>query len=187
MTNRPSTISRLPEEVREKIAQLREEGRTIDEIMMALDALRVDVSRSALGRHVKKLDSVTKDMMRARNIAAAIGRSFGDTETSKVARTNVEILHSLVMQLMIGGDGEGEDGQPVKLDPKDAMFLATAMEKMAKASKTDFDQQLKAAEEAARRAEREKAADTVEKEVRKAGLSAETVDAIKAKILGVSK
>ena len=181
MRNTPSTISRLPEEVREKIAKLREEGRTIDEILLALSALDVEVSRSSLGRHVKKLDEVTKDMHRARAIAAALGRSFGDAETSKVARTNIEILHSMVMQLMVGGDDEGA----VKLVPKDAMFLATALEKMAKASKSDFDQQLKAAEEIARRAEREKAAETVEKEVRKAGLSAETVDAIKAKILGV--
>ena len=55
---RPSTIQRLPTEVRELIAELREEGRTIDEVLEKLRELRLDVSRSALGRHVKQLDAI---------------------------------------------------------------------------------------------------------------------------------
>lgn len=178
-----SSIDRLPDEVRARITSLRDQGRTIDEIMAALDRLDVDVSRSALGRHLKKADQIADQMRKSRAIAESIGRSFGDDETSKVARTNVELLHSLLMKFMTGPDDfEGE----VVLDAKDAMFAATALEKLAKASKSDFDMQIKAAVERERQAVTEKAAEKAEATARKQGLSGDTVDAIKKSILGMA-
>lgn len=178
---RNSTIARLPEEVRLKITALRDQGKTIDEIMEALDRLDADVSRSALGRHLKKMDQVAERMRKSRQLAEAVGRQFGDAETSQVQRTNVELLHSLLMQVMVGDD----DKDDVTLDPKDAMFLATAIEKLSKASKTDLETQIKAAEERARRQAVEQAADKAEAVARKSGLSADFVQEIRSKILGV--
>lgn len=178
---RKSSISRLPSEIRERISSLRDQGRTIDEIMAQLDALDVDVSRSALGRHVKKMDQVAREIRRSRELAEAVSRQFGDKETSQVARTNIEILHSLMMKLMIGE----EDQEEVVLDPKDAMFLATALEKASKASKLDLDRMIAAAREEEKMAATEKAAETAVKTAKQQGLSAQTVEAIKASILGV--
>ena len=53
---RRSTIKRLPKAIQERIGELREAGRTIDEILAKLAELDVEVSRSALGRHVKALE-----------------------------------------------------------------------------------------------------------------------------------
>ena len=64
---RPSSISRLPAEIRDKIGALRAEGRTIDEIVAKLEELNVDVSRSALGRHCKRLESVQANIRRFGN------------------------------------------------------------------------------------------------------------------------
>jgi len=54
---RMSTVDRLPPEVRELIERLRGNGRTIDEILAKLRDLDAEVSRSALGRHIKLLDA----------------------------------------------------------------------------------------------------------------------------------
>lgn len=178
---RASTISKLPKAIREKITSLRDQGRTIDEIMVVLDELDVDVSRSSVGRHLKKQKQVAEQIRRSRQLAEAIGREFGDSETSEVARTNIELLHSLSMKLMIGG----EDEQEVRLDPKDAMFMATTLEKLSKASKLTVEQQLKIKEEAKKEAMAQ-AADIVEKTAAKEkGLSAEMVNELKSKFLGV--
>ncbi len=179
---RRSSIERLPEKIRQKITALRDQNHTIDEILAALDTLNVDVSRSALGRHVKKMDQVAAQMRKSRTLAEAIGRQFGDKETSKVARTNIEILHSLLMKIMIGPDDSDEE---VVLDPKEAMFAATTLEKLAKASKLDLDTQITAAVEEARQSALEKAADDAADEARERGLSPDTVQAIRSSILGI--
>lgn len=182
MANKRSSVSLLPDNVRAKITELRDKGFTIDQIMEQLNGMGVsDVSRSAMGRHIKKQDEVADTLRRARTIAEGIGRTFGDAETSKVARTNVEILHALIMQSMAGADGAAAGD----FNTNDLKNLATALEKASKASKTDFDQQLKAALEEERRATKEKAAEVAADTAKKQGLSKETVDAIKKSILGI--
>lgn len=181
---RPSSITRLPDEVRLKIGALRDQGRTIDEILEHLEKLDVDVSRSALARHVKKIDAVAEDMRRNRAIAEGIGRTLGDDQTGRVARMNIELLHGMLMKLMTGAD---EDGGPVTLEAKEAMMLAIAIEKASKASKSELDIQIKEAVETERRTATQDAAKAAEKSARKAGLSTETVEAIKASILGIGK
>tara|TARA_B100000686_G_scaffold246123_1_gene255490 strand:+ start:88 stop:636 length:549 start_codon:yes stop_codon:yes gene_type:complete len=180
---RPSSISRLPKEVREKISHLRDQGRTIDEIMDHLEQLDVEVSRSSLGRHLKKQKEVAAQIRKSRQLAEAVGRQFGDSETSKVARTNIELLHSMLMQIFIGGE-DGEMGE-VRLDPKDAMMLATALQKLSQASKLDVDRELKIREEVRKKTTAD-AADAAVKTARKQGLTKETVEAIKAEILGIA-
>lgn len=178
---RASSISRLPKEVREEIGRLREEGYTLDDILDVLEGKDINVSRSALGRFTRKQAQVREQVMRSRHLAEAIGKSFGGEETSKVARTNVELMHSIMMQLMCGDDDENM----VTLTPKNAMFLATALEKLSKATKADFEVQLKAAEEKARHEATEKAAEKAATAARKKGLSEETVDVIKKSVLGI--
>jgi predicted nucleic acid-binding protein len=184
--NRPSTIDRLPPEVRERIGFLRDAGRTIDEILAVLNSLVVDddvPSRSALGRHLKKQDQVMARIRQSRQLAEAMAKNFGDKQTSDVTRMNLELLQDIILRVTMASDDEG-DAKIV--DPKDIMFLATALEKAAKAGKTDFDQQLIAARETERRQATQKAAENAATAAKKQGLSPETVNAIKASILGVA-
>ena len=78
---RPSTVDRLPIEARLAIKQLRAAGGTLDEIMAKLGEIGVTVSRSALGRHVKKMgDSARSASLRSSRRSA--GRSTACRRTS---------------------------------------------------------------------------------------------------------
>ena len=81
----------------------------IDEIMAKLDELNVDVSRSAVGRHCKRLESIQASIRQSRTIAEAIVKDYGDEDKeNKVARANIEVLHSILFRMM-----GSEDGEPV--------------------------------------------------------------------------
>lgn len=185
--NHPSTIDRLPKEIRDVIARLRQEGRTIDEILAGLRSLdqlaAEDVpSRSALGRHLQNQKVVMERVMESRQLAEALATKLGDKQSSEVVRMNLELLQDAILRVTLKSDGQGN---PVVVDPKDLMFLATALEKAAKASKSDFDQQLAAVREIERRETKEKAAEVAANTAKKQGLSAPTIAQIKASILGM--
>lgn len=188
MRETPSSISRLPKAVRDEIGALREAGHTLDEILAHLQGLRgVSVSRSALGRWTKKQSGLREAITRSQVMAEAIGRSFGDSKTSRVAQANVDLLHSMLMKFMVIVEGEDSDDNVNKLTSNDFKNLATAAEKLAKASKTDFDQRLKEMLELERRQTVEQAATVGADAARRRGLSAETADMIKREILGMEK
>ena len=69
MSRQPSSIDRLPEEIRAAIGKLRTQGRSIDEILAHLGTMDVEVSRSALGRHVKRLATLQERMRSSREMA----------------------------------------------------------------------------------------------------------------------
>lgn len=178
---RPSSIDRLPKEVRELIGQLRSDGATIDEIMAKLGELKADVSRSAVGRHVKTLAEVSERMRRARVMAEALTARFGAQPDNQVARMNLEMAHGLIFELIAATTGaEGEDGQPLQLDFKSAKFLASTLKDLASAEKVDADRMIKLREEFAK-----EAAAKVETVGKQRGMSADTVEAIKHAVLGV--
>lgn len=186
MKDTPSSVSKLPEEVRAQIAALRQDGHTLDEILDHLQKLNVgNISRSALGRWTKKQSGLREAITRSRVMAEAIGRGFGDNKTSQVAQANIDLLHSMLMKFMVIIEGENSDDDDNKLNSNDFKNLATAVEKLAKASKTDVDQRLKEAVELERRNTIERAAEVAAGAARHSGLSAETVQAIKGEVLGM--
>ncbi len=183
MARQPSSIDRLPEEVRTLIGRLRVQGRTIDEIMAHLGTLDVEISRSALGRHVKGLAALRERMEHSRNMAQALVDRFGDQSDNRLQRLNLELMHSVVMQT-ITATAEGEDGEalPVTFSPEDAMFLARSLQSLASAAKTDSDRVIIVRREAAK-----EAASAVERVAKRdGGLTRETVDTIKREILGIA-
>lgn len=142
MAHRASTVGKLPAEIRELIGRLRNGGSTIDEILAKLRELQVEsVSRSALGRHVKQLDAIGEEIRRSRTIAEAMVQRFGDAPESKTARLNIELMHGLLMKLMVGEEGESKT-----LDPQEAYFAATALQRLAMADKSTVDREVKVRE-----------------------------------------
>jgi hypothetical protein len=182
MAKQPSSIDRLPEEVRAQIGRLRVQGRTIDEILAHLAALDVEISRSALGRHVKGLAALRERMEHSRNMALALVDRYGDAQDNRLQRLNLELMHSVVMQTITATapDDDGEP-QPVTFCPEDAMFLARALAQLASAAKIDTDRMIVAKREATK-----EAAQAVERVAkREGGLTRETVETIKREILGI--
>lgn len=180
---RPSSIDRLPEEIRAEVGRLRVQGRTIDEILAHLKTMDVEVSRSALGRHVKRMSTARERMKHSREMATALVSQFGDQPDNQLARLNLELMHGVVMQtIMASSEDEDGEAQPVTFSPEDARFLADALAKLASAEKTNADRTLKLKQEAAK-----EAAAAVDRVVKSgaAGLTDDTVAAIKREILGI--
>lgn len=183
---RKSTIRRLHRDIRDQIGVLLDQGRTLDEIRDHLTQLGAEVSRSALGRYKKHIDKVSERIRRSREVAEALVRNFGEEPEGKTARLNIELLHSVLNDMLMqipspGEDGEDEDGPLVELDPKGAMLLAKAVDHLAKAKKSDADLLSKLKEQA-----RKEAAQAVKKVADKFGVSDEAKRAIRAE-LGVTE
>ena len=187
---RPSTIDQLDTKIQAEIGRLRMQGCTIDQIVAHLATMHgvTSVSRSAMGRHVKGLEKVAEQIRRSRDVATALVQQFGDQPESELARLNIEILQGAVLDLkMRAADGEdvaAGGAAALNGDPEGIMMLSKALDHLASAQKKNIDfsaQVEKRAEERARKA----AAATVEPIGRERGISAATLDAIKAGIVGV--
>lgn len=158
---RPSKADRLPPELRDLIAELRADGRTIDEIHAKLRELSADVGRSGLGAYIKRWDRMRARLQASGEAARAIMAELGrDGADDRMARLNIQMLHAGIMEL-----SASEDGEPVQLDAETAMLLARALRDLASAKKTDQDGTLalkrelaKAAAAEVAKAEREAAA-----------------------------
>ena len=165
--HRPGTVDRLPEAVRERIGELRRDGRTIDEIMDALAALGGAVSRSALGRYTHRIDQIGRAMRESREVAVALVDRYGAEPENRQARLNMELLHGVVMRLIVSDDG------PVELSPREAAALSATVRNLVMAGRHDVER-----ERALRAALAERAGDAA----RRAGVTGDTVDAIRAAI-----
>jgi hypothetical protein len=180
--NRPSSIDVLPDEVKSAIGKLRLQGRTIDEILAHLAQMDVEVSRSALGRHVQKLATIGERMKLSRDMATALVDRFGEEPDNRLARLNLEMMHSLVLDVMTAQKINETTGEldPVTLDAEQVMFLARSLQSLASAEKTATDRAFKVKAET-----KAEAAKVVEKVSREKGLTAETVAAIRSAVLGI--
>ncbi|MCA3288220.1 MAG: DUF3486 family protein [Roseomonas sp.] len=187
---RPSTIARLPSEIREAIGRLRDQGRTLDEILTHLQGMEVTVSRSALGRHVQQMDKVGERLRRSRAISEALVRQLGDAPESQTARLNIEMMHSFLFDFLASAEEGAEEGSEAALahvrDPKSVALMAEAVQRLTTASRQNVEFVARVEDRAAQKA-KAGAARAAEAVAREKGLSADTVRAIKASILGVAE
>lgn len=174
---RRSTITRLPKPLLERCNQLIRKGHTIDEILAALNDLGAEVSRSAVGRYVKGARESLERYKQAQAVAKVWVDRLESEPDGDVARLLPEMLRTVAYQT-IGQMGEGED--PVK--PADVMLMAKALRDLAGTSKTQLEMARQLRD---MRAQIKAAARAVEKQARNAGMSKETADQIKQRILGV--
>lgn len=180
-----STIDKLPPQIRELIAELRQDhGQTVDQILARLQELKVEVSRSAVGRHLKGLAELGDQMARDREMAKVLVSRFGD-EPDHMTRMNLQLMQGVIMRIATATAQE-EDGttRPVTFDAEEAMFLSSALQKIVSAQKSDTDRNVILKREAAK-----EAAAAVDKVAARigGGMSKETVAAIKAEILGIGR
>lgn len=161
----PSKASKLPPALREALASLWFEKKySLDQILEHLNALArgersmlppelagaPEISpeavpgRTGLYDHLKGVSKAAEKIRRSRLSAEALAKEFGDAADDKVARANFQMLHTAVHDLFLAAaeaedNGGGEDGPPVYIDPKSAMMLASALQKIESAKKTHVD------------------------------------------------
>jgi Protein of unknown function (DUF3486) len=199
----PSKASKLPPALREALATLWFEQRySLDQILEHLGALargeramlppelanapaiplEAVPGRTGMHDHFKGISKAAEKIRRSRMAAESLAKEFGDASDDKVARGNFAMLHTAVHDLfMAAAEAEGnEGGPPVTIDPKSVMMLASALQKTEAAKKTHLDLRAQI-----RREMQEDAVVAAETVGREKGLSADTVAAIRARILGV--
>lgn len=175
---RKSSLRRLPPEILQEVNRLLSEGRfTLDELLEHLRGMGVEtVSRSALGRQKQRIDKVAAKLRQSREITASLVQELGANSTEgEQGRLLVETLRGMIYDHLEARIVEGELG-----DPKSFMALARTLKDMAQANRLDQDFEAKVRERVQKETVR-----AVEDATREAGLSAETVEAIKSRILGV--
>lgn len=188
---RPSSISQLPEEVRTEIGRLRQNGRTIDDILGHLRKLDgiAPVSRSALGRHIHGMAKLGERIRRSRQVAEALVTELGEAPESQSARIGIELVHTALLDLFMkseeGDEGVAESGlAAVAGDPDGIMKLAKALDHLSRASKANLEF-ISAAEKRMFDRTVKQAVAVVTSIGLEKGISTETINAIKAGIFGV--
>lgn len=177
----PSSIDRLDPEIRELIAHLRIDlGWTIDEIKNKLGQMgQSEVSRSALGRHVRQLADVSADLRETQVYAEALAREAGGKTGSQLLDMNSQLLQANMFKLLIAE----REGEGIQLDSKQAKEFSEALRNIALTRKTELDVIEKAEKRAAEKATKD-AAEKAVTAARAKGLSKDTVDAIRFAVLG---
>lgn len=175
--SRLSSITQLDPAIKGAVdTAIRENRLTIDEIVQLIERSGGDASRSAVGRYVKNAKERMEDYRQATQMAAVWVDKIGKEPEGDVGRMVLEMLRLVAFKSI--GDLE-------QASPEDLMFLGKAMKDIAGADKLIVDREINVRKLVA--AEAAKVAGEVATTAKKAGLSDETVELIKQKILGVAQ
>ncbi len=158
---RPSTVDRLPDDVKELIGRLRRNGRTIAEIRDALSKLDVHIPLSTLGRHTQELDELAKELQESLAFSLALQQRVYDDPGAAGAtgRMNHQLGQAVMFKFMRGlREKSGTD-----LDAKELSFVMNALDKLSKVEERTVDMERALRREMA--AEQKKKLDSLESDV----------------------
>ncbi len=177
---RKSTIKTLPPELLEKLQEwLKDPSVTIEDATNMLNELLEPLgetrSKSAVGRYSIEMSEIGKEIEESREIAKMMMGKLGNERQSELGSLINEMVRNLIFKLSVQLNKTGE------AESKDLKDLATAIEKLEKATQTN--QKIR---EDIEKAVLEKASEKTEKLVTEAGLSKDTVKMIKNQILGLN-
>ncbi len=183
---RKSTISRLPTDVKSYIEGKLAEGRlTLDELITDVrgrfptQAQAGDLpSRAAVHRYGQKLERRLAAIRASTEAAKIIQAQAGDSDDARSEALTALIqteLFEAILDLQESDDPEADPGDRVAMLSSAAKNIATLTR--SSVSLKQFQSKVRDATRAA--------ASAIEKTVKKAGLSDETVAEIKARILGI--
>ncbi len=141
---RPSKVDKLPSDVRDAITRLRQDGHTLDEILVYLSKMGLDEdglpSRSGLHRHVQGLDALAGLISEGQAMSEGLVRRIGEEPENRQARLNIRVMQSLLTRLLVASvDPEGA----VNLNAKDLQFLTKALANLSSAEKSDLEKTLR--------------------------------------------
>jgi Protein of unknown function (DUF3486) len=172
-----SKIAKLPVMVRDAIIAALDDGKSYDEITTAIQAMGADVSRSAVHRFGQQHQRVIDRLKGHREIAQAMAMDLKALADDRQGRLAIEMLQLLISRASMQAVNEDDEKS---LDGKELYFLSQAMKSVQQASTIEVDREAKI-----RAAALKEAAHAVEAVGRERGLTAETVQAIRSRILGV--
>jgi hypothetical protein len=123
--HRPSSVDRLPPEIKRLIMDLRiEHGLTIDQIRERLLELGQQISRSALARHTRTMEDVAEDIRLAKETAKAVAGTSEHGEEDELFRLNMELANVELFRFFTAA----REGKP--LEHGALMAASVALEKL---------------------------------------------------------
>lgn len=145
-----SKIRRLPQELRELLHQMLDQGRTLDEITAHLKALGADISRSGLGRYKQQVDKVAARLRESRNMAEAIMDRMGaQAAAGKSGDALIQMLTTLTTDYML----RRLDDPDAETDVAELRALARTVKERAQAARATQDYVDRVKEEARKEAQ----------------------------------
>jgi hypothetical protein len=184
---RKSSIERLPDELRARLLKLLNDP-NVTQLQIAEiindEAGEQVVSKSAVNRYAVRMREFQEKNRQAREVAQVYVAQYGSDTQNQLGKLVNEQVRMLVFELLMAIDEIKKSGD----DPEMIESLAFTTSKIAKAIKDlESSSTINMEREEKMRAATKKAAEEVESTVRKAGLTDETVEQIKARILGITK
>lgn len=167
---RKSTIAADPA-IREAVDKAIARGCTIDAIKDMLDAMGAEISRSAIGRHSQKYAAIAERQRDIRAAAEAFAGEFGSVDDQQ-SRLMIQLITTALTEKIIDLPGE--------TSAFDMKLLTGAVKDAVGAAKIDDDRR-----RALRKQAFEEAATVAADAVKKTGASAETINRVRAEIMGI--
>ena len=118
-----SSIDRLPATLREVVDRAIADGATIDEITARIRAEGGACSRSAVGRHVKKVRDMVREAQAFDRIAETLTRTLGEGAEDHTGRLAIQCLRTLVLHAA-ADLRERAETEPVTVDEVARLALA---------------------------------------------------------------
>lgn len=175
-----SSIKRLPPEIRAAADAAIGRGASVDQIKAAIEALGGEVSRSAVGRYAQEYREIAARQRDMKSVAGAFAAEFGDADSLE-GRLLIQMATTIATRIAM----DHANNDDPDLDMKELMNFARAVKDITSASKIDVDREAKIRADGFVKA-RQQAAEEAEAEGKAAGASAETIDRIKRRILGIA-
>lgn len=184
---RPSTVETLPPDLLEKLHALLRDPRVSQlDATARINAILEEeghperLSKSAVNRYAVRMERVGEKLRQSRAVAEMWIGKLGATPQGQVGHLVNEMLRTLAFDLSIRlQDGElTKESMPGVIDM--LKNLSLSIMRLERAASENVKR-----EEEIRRKAREESAETAAKIARQGGMSKETVEAIKAGILGI--
>nr|DAX72706.1 MAG TPA: Protein of unknown function (DUF3486) [Caudoviricetes sp.] len=181
---RASKVDLLPPNIKTQLAMmLRDKQFSQAEILDEINELIRDcglpetalLSRTGLNRYASRMEKVGAKIRQAREVAEVWTKQFGEKPQTDIGKTVIELVKHLAFEM---SSQYAENGIA---EPKELAMLAVTVQRLESAANLSYEREHKIRKEVA-----QLAAETAEKVAVKAGLSADAVDVLKAKILGVA-
>lgn len=171
-----STIKRLDPRIKEAVDEAIRDGRaTIDEILRLIRSLGGDVSRSAVGRYKQSMEEAMETFRASQEMAKVWVEKLGSEPETDAGRLAAQILSMVAMHTAREAMNSGE-----AMPATDLMMASKALEHLGRYNKVTLETALRARKEAAA-----EAAAIVEDVAKQGGISEETVQEIRRRVLGI--
>ena len=170
---RRSKVEQLPQPITDAVNGLIREGRTIDDILAHLRTIGVeDISRSAVGRHVKSARETFEKYRQAQEVAKVWLDKLEAEPDGDVGRLLPEMLRALAFRTL-DAMGQSQDAAA----PQDLMLLGKALQHVGSANSQQMAIELRLRDERKKLlAEQSAKLDALDKQ---AGVTPETLTAIR--------